>query len=131
MVMLNEIVSACCGYCLELVVRETVPEMPAGSTKGIEENVIWIIHTVHPEYRLEAALVETGVVGDQRQALDKRLDFLPDIWKHLCRISIVRTQSMYSPAEPLVVFRLWMDQTVEPIGNLASAYGHDADAAHA
>ncbi len=63
--------------------------------------------------------------------MDKRLDFLPDIWKHLCRISIVRTQSMYSPAEPLVVFRLWMDQTVEPIGNLASAYGHDTDAAHA
>ena len=131
MVMLNEIVSACCGYGLELVVRETVPEMPAGSTKGIEENVVWIIHPVYPEYRLEAALVETGVVGDQRQALDKRLDPFPDIREHICRISIVRTQSMYSPAEPLVVFRLWMDQTVEPIGNLASAYGHDTDAAHA
>ena len=111
--MVHKFISA--GGCngLELVAREAAAEMPAGSCQSVEELVLGIVHLIDPEHRLEAALIEAGVVRNERQSLDERLDLFPDIWKDRGIFGVFRTQSVHASAEPLVVFRLGVYETVE------------------
>ena len=81
-------------------------EVAAGGREGVVELVVGIVHLIYLEDSLEAALVETGVVRNQRESLDERLYLLPDIWEYRCIFSILRPKAVYPPAEPLVVVGL-------------------------
>lgn len=117
--------------CLELMIGQAPSEMPTGGSESVEESIIGIIHLVNTEHRLEAPLVETGIMGDQRKVSNQRRYLLPDIGKNERILSIFRPQPVNSPAKPLIVIRLRMNKAVDGIDNLASAYDNHADAANA
>ena len=64
--VVHEVIAAGCGDGLELMVGETAAEVSAGSSEGVVELIVGIVHLIHPEDSLEAAFVETGVMSHQR-----------------------------------------------------------------
>ena len=62
--MAGQVVTACCGNSLKLMVGETMPEMTPRCGERIVEDVIRIVHLVDPKSGLEAAFVKTGIVSD-------------------------------------------------------------------
>ncbi len=106
-------------------------EIPPRRCKGIVKFVVGIVHLIYLEDSLEAALVETGVVRNQRESLDERPYLLPDIWEYRCIFSILRPKTVYPPAEPLVVLGLGVDEAVEGIYNLPITYYHHSYGAYA
>ena len=120
------------GDGLELVVGETPSIISSRCRQRVKEYIIGIVHLIDSEHLLETAFIEWTVMGDQRQSLDKRLYLLPDERKDGCLICIFRAKAVDLSAEPLVVFRLRMDQTVEPVYDLPvpyDDYAYTADAA--
>jgi hypothetical protein len=131
MVVVREIVPAGSGDGLELVVGETPSIISSRCKQRIKEYIIGIVHLIDAEHLLETAFIKGTVVSDQRKSLDKRLYLLPDERKDGCLIRIFRAKAVNLPAEPLVVFRLRMDQTVEPVHNLTVPYDDYAYTAYA
>lgn len=123
--------AAGCRDGLELVVGQAAAEMAAGSQQRIVEAIIRIIHLIDAMDGLEAALVETRVMCHQRQPLDHRGDLFPHVRKYRRLVRVTRPQPVHPLAEPLIVFRLRMDQRIEGVDNLAAPHDHHADAAYA
>ncbi len=65
--------------------------------------------------RLEAAFIEPGVMRHQRKPLNLRGNAGPYLRKNRRILRILRSQPMNSPAEPLVILRLGMDEGIERI----------------
>ena len=63
--VVHEVISAGCGDGLELMVRKTAAEMASGSSEGVVELIVWIVHPIHPEDSLETSFVETGIVRNK------------------------------------------------------------------
>lgn len=116
---------------MQLMVRQEPAEDAAGGGAGVAEFIIGIIHLIHAENRLQAALVEAAVVRHQRQPLDHRRHLRPYFREHRSVLRILRTQTVHAAAEPLVIFRLRTDETVELVDYLPSPYDHHPDRAHA
>ena len=106
-------------------------EVAAGGREGVVELVVRIVHPIYLEDSLEAALVETGVVRNQRESLDERFYLLLDVWEYRCIFSILRPKAVYPPVEPLVVLGLGVDEAVEGIYNLPITYYHHSYGAYA
>ena len=64
--VVHEVIAAGCGDGLELMVRKTAAEMASGSSEGVVELIVGIVHLIHPEDSLETPFVETGVMSNQR-----------------------------------------------------------------
>jgi len=111
--MIRQIVAASSRHRLELVIRQAVTEMAAGSGQRIEKLVIRVVHSIHLENRLQASLVKGAVVSHKRQALDHRGYLLPHVRKHRSIFRILLRQPVDLLAEPLVILRLGMDKGVE------------------
>ena len=60
--MESKVVSAGGGNSLELMIGQTATEMFSGSSQGVVEHVIWVIHLVDFEDCLQTTLVEGAVV---------------------------------------------------------------------
>ena len=131
MMMARQVVPASRCHCLELMIRKAVSEMPAGSSQCIVENIVRIIHLINPVNGLQAAFIEAGVVRHKWVIFQQRMDLLPDLREHRRILCIFRAQAVHLAAEPLVVFRLRMDETVERIDDDVIADDNHADAAHA
>ena len=131
MMMARQVVPASRCHCLELMIRKAVSEMPAGSSQCIVENIVRIIHLINPVNGLQAAFIEAGVVRHQWVILQQWMDLLPDLREYRRVLSILRPKTVHLAAEPLVVFRLRMDETVEGIDDNVIADNDYADAAHA
>ena len=129
--VVHEVISAGCGDGLELMVRKTAAEVTSGSREGVVELIVGIVHLIDTEHGLEAPLVETGVVRNERESLDERFYLLPDVWEYRCIFSILRAKTVYLLAEPLVVLRLGVDETVEGVHNLSVTHYHHSDGAYA
>ena len=129
--VVHEVISAGCGDGLELMVRKPAAEVTSGSREGVVELVVGIVHLIDTEHGLEASFVETGVVRNEGEALDERFNLLPDVWEYRCIFSILRSKTVYLPAEPLVVLRFGMDETVERVHNLPVTHYHHSDGAYA
>ena len=130
--VVSKVIVTGCGDGLELVVGETPSIISSRCRQRVKEYIIGIVHLIDSEHLLETAFIEWTVMGDQRQSLDKRLYLLPDERKDGCLIRIFRAKAVNLTAEQLVVFRLRMDQTVEPVHNLPvpyDDYAYTADAA--
>ena len=129
--MARQVVPASRCYCLELMIRKTAAEMLAGSGQCIVENVVRVVHLVHPVNGLQAAFIDAGVVRNKWVIFQQRMDLLPDLREHRCILRIFRSQTVHLAAEPLVVFRLRMDETVERIDDDVIADNDHANAAYA
>ena len=128
--VVHEIISAGCCDGLELMVREPAAEVTSGSREGVVELVVGIIHLIYLEDSLETSFIETGVVRNEREALDERFNLLPDVWEYRCIFSILWTKPVYLLTEPLVVLRLGVDETVEGVHNLPVTHYHHSDGAY-
>ena len=129
--VVHEVISAGCCDGLELMVREPAAEVTSGSREGVVELVVGIVHLIYLEDSLETSFIETGVVRNEREALDERFYLFPDVWEYRCIFSILRSKTVYLPAEPLVVLRLGVDETVEGTHNLPVTHYHHSDGADA
>ena len=129
--VVHEVISAGCCDGLELMVGEPAAEVTSGSREGVVELVVGIVHLIYLEDSLETSLVETGVVRNQRESLDERFYLLPDVWEYGCIFSVLRSKSVNPLAEPLVVLRLGVDETVEGVHNLPVTHYHHSDGAYA
>ena len=129
--MARQVVPASRCHCLELMIRKAATEMPTGCGQCIVKNIVRIVHLVDPVNGLQAAFIEAGVVRHERVIFQQRMDLLPDLREHRCILRIFRAQAVHLAAEPLVVFRLRMDETVEGIHDDVIADDNHADAAHA
>lgn len=131
MVMVPKVESAGGSDGLELMVGEGPAEMPSRSGERITEFIIWVVHPIETERRLQAALVKAAVVSDQQQALDEGNDPLPNLREDRGILSIFRSQAVHLGAEPPVVFRFGTDQAVERLGDFPSPDDDHPDAAYA
>lgn len=129
--MPGKVVAAGRGHGMQLVVRKAAAEMTPGGRQRVHELIIGIIHPVHPEHFAQAPLVESGIVSNQRQPFDQRLDLLPHTGKYGRVFGILRPQPVHLAAEPLVVFRFRVDEAVEAVGDLSVPHDHHAHRAHA
>ena len=129
--VVRKVIAASGRDSLELMVRKTMAEMPPGGPQSVVELIFRIIHLIYPEHCFEAALVETGVVRHERKSLNQRLYLFPDIRKKGSVLSVFGAKPVDPHAEPLVIFRLRMDQAVEAVGDLTVPHHHDPDTAHA
>ena len=129
--MVRQVETAGCGHGLQLMVGQAAAESPPGCGKGVIEAIIRIIHLIHLEDRFQATLVETAVMSHQRQTLQERSNLLPHIREDRSPVGILRPEPVHPPAEPLVVFRLRMYETVVGIYDLPSADDDDPHAAYA
>lgn len=114
------------------MVGEPVSKTLPGSGQGIEELVIRIIHLVDAEDLFQASLIEFGIVGHQRKALDHGSDLFPYLWEDGRILGVFRSQAVDLAAEPLVVFRFGMNQAIERIDDKATSdndHTHTANAA--
>ena len=68
-------------------------------------------------------------MGHQRKSLDERSNVVPDIREYRCIISVLRSQSVYPLAEPLVVLRLGVDKesTISPSRTITTPTEHTLD----
>ena len=63
MVMVFEIVAASRSNGLQLVIRQRMTELPTGSSQGIVEAIVRIVHLIDLEHCFQAAFIEVGIVG--------------------------------------------------------------------
>lgn len=117
-----KVISAGCGHCRKLVVRKRASEVSACCPACIIEDIVRIIHLIHPEHSLQAAFIERAVVGHQRKSPDQRLDLLPDIREDRGIVSIGMGKPVDPLAEPLEIVRLRVDEAIECIGYLSCPY---------
>ena len=129
--VVHEVISAGCCDGLELMVGEPAAEVTSGSREGVVELIVGIVHLIDTEHGLEAPFVETGVVRNEGEALDERFNLLPDVWEYRCIFGVFRPKSVNLLAEPLVVLRLGVDETVEGVHNLPVTHNHHSDGADA
>ena len=95
------------------------------------ELIVGIVHPIDTEHGLETSFIETGVVRNEGEALDERFNLLPDVWEYRCIFSVLRPQTVNPLAEPLVVLRIGVDETVEGVHNLPVTHYHHSDGAYA
>ena len=131
MMMARQVVPASRCHCLELMIRKAATEMPTGCGQCIVKNIVRIVHLVDPVNGLQAAFIEAGVVRHQWVILQQWMDLLPDLREHRRVLRILRPKTVHLAAEPLVVFRLRMNEAVEGIHDNVIADNDYADAAHA
>ena len=129
--VVHEVISAGCGDGLELMVGEPAAEVTSGSRQGVVELIVGVVHLIYLEDSLETSFIETGVVRNEREALDERFNLLPDVWEYRCIFSVFRPKSVNPLAKPLVVLRLGVDETVEGVHNLPVTHDHHSDGAYA
>ena len=113
------------------MVGEPAAEVTSGSRQGVVELVVRVVHPIHFEHSLETSFIETGVVRNEREALDERFNLLPDVWEYRCIFSVLRPKSVNPLAEPLVVLRLGVDETIEGVHNISVTHYHHSDGAYA
>lgn len=105
--------SACGSNRLELMIGKAQPA--AGSSQGVVENVIRIIHPIDSMNRLEAALVKASIVCNQRKTFNLRDYASPYLRKYRRILSVLRSQPVNPPAEPLVILRFRVNEGIERI----------------
>ena len=72
MMVIGQVITAGCGNRLQLMVRQTAPEMLTGSRKGIIELILRIIHPVHFENLFQTSFIELAVMRHKRESLNLR-----------------------------------------------------------
>ena len=94
------------------------------------ESIIRIVHTVSTEHRPQTALVETAVVGHERQSSDKRSGLLPHLRKYRSLSGILPRKAVDADVPVAIILRLGTDETVEAVHDLPAADNHKPHAAH-
>ena len=138
--VVEEVVAACGGDSLELVVGKSGAEVTARCGEGIQETVAGIVKAICVEDRFEAAFIEAGIVsheGHIRETIgfkggkDTIFDFVPYVREERSVFRIVGTQAVNLLAEPGVVVRIGMDEAVEGVHHFPIAHDDYAHRTHA
>jgi len=140
-VVVQEGVATGGGDSLELVVRQPMAEVAAGSSEGIQEAVAGIVQAIGAEDGFEAAFIEAGVVGYEgdigRETIrfkggkDAVFHLVPDIRKKRSVFSVIGAEAVDLLTEPGVVVRVRMDKTIEGVHHFPIAHDDDAHGADA
>ena len=77
MMVIGQVITAGCGNCLQLMVRQTAAEMITGGRKCIMELILGIIHLIHFENLFQTSFIEPAVMRHKREALNLRGYLLP------------------------------------------------------
>ena len=139
--VVQEGVAAGGGDSLELVVGQPMAEVAAGGSEGVQETVAGILEAVGAEDGLETAFVEAGVVRHEgdigRETVCLKcgqnavFHLVPDVRKEWGVLCIVGSQAVDLLAEPGVVIRIGMYETVEGVHHFPIAYNDDSHGANA
>jgi len=125
---------------MELMIGKHAAEMTTGSGQGVHETVAGIVKTVGAEDSFEAAFIETGIVGHERDVWetvgfeggqDAVFNLVPHIWEKRGVFRVVGTQAMNLLAKPGVVVWVGMDETVEGIHHFPIPHDDYAHCAYA
>lgn len=81
MMVIGQVITTGCGNRLQLMVRQTAPEMLTGGRKCIIELILGIIHPVHFESLFQTSFIESAVVSHKRKALNLWGYLFPDTKK--------------------------------------------------
>ena len=128
--MPRQVIAAAGRDGLKLVVRQLPSEHAPGGNAGTQECVIRIVHAVSTEHRPQAPLVETAVVGHERQSSDKRSGLLPHLWKYRSLSGILPRKAVDAGVPVAIILRLGTDEAVEAVHDLPAADHHKPHAAH-
>ena len=128
-VMLRKVVTAGCGNGLELMVGQAGTKVMAGGGQRVKKPIIRIVHLIDPEHLSQTALVKTGIVGDKGQTFNHRRYLLPNRREYRRILRIFRPKTVDLPAEPLVVLRLRMNETVKRIHHFPAPDNDNPNAA--
>ena len=129
--VVNQIEATSRCHSVQLVVRQLFSEVFARGAAGAVELIVGVIHLVAAHHGFEAAFVEGTVVRHERQALDKRLNLLSDVWKHGGIFGVLTRDAVNHSVPIQVVIRLRLDERIKRVHELAIANDDYADAAHA
>lgn len=128
LVVLCQCVSAALGYGGQTMIAE-VSQLVACCLERAEERVVGVVHSVHPEYRLEATFIERLVVCHERKPCDQRFHFGPHVRKDPRRLGVGCGQSVYACIVVVVIVRFGTNQAVITVYDLTTSYNDDAHAA--
>ena len=109
-----EVVAACSGDRLKVVMGEVRQDFP-GRPASVIEDVVRVVHLVYTEDFLETSFVERAVVGDQRELAYERRRPLPYMSETRRILRVLGAEATDALAEPLILVRFGADQTVERV----------------
>ena len=125
---------------MELVVRQALAEVAAGSRQGVQKAIAGIVHAIGAEDGFEAAFIEAGVVCNEGNIGRKNIRFkgrqdavfhlVPDVREQRRVLGVIRPQAMDLLAEPGVVVRVRVDEAVEEVHHFPIAHDDYAHGAH-
>ena len=128
--MMEQVVAAIGGNSVQLVIGQLL-EQTLGGHAGTIKFIVGIVHLVAAENSLEATLVKTLVVGNQRQPLDKGLYLCPHYREDGCVVSIFMPQPVDALAPVAVIVGLRLDEGLKGVDNAAVTYNDNTHRAHA
>jgi len=96
----------------------------ARSHTGAVEFVIRIVHLVTTEDGLQAALIESLVMGHEGQALNQRLYLFPYLREDRRLLRILATETVDLAAPEIIVVGLRLYQGIERVHNLTTPDDH-------
>lgn len=131
MVMLLQVIAACCCDRGQSVVGERPAEGAARGAAGTVERITGIGQSVQVESGFQAPFVERAVVRYQRQTLDKGRYFPPYFREVRGLYGIVIAEAVDAGAEFGVVVRARTYQPICLVAYLSAAHDHQADTAYA
>ena len=130
-VMACKVISTGCCYSLQLMIWQAAAIMLTGCGQRVVETIIRIVHLVDAEHLFEATFIEAGVVRHQWEPLDHRRYLFPHIRENRRIFGVFRAKAVNLTAEPLIVFRLRMDEAVEAVHDDTATHDDHAHAANA
>ena len=131
MMVVEEMITACLSYGVQLVVGQLLSKVFARGATGAVELVVRVIHLVAAHYGFEAAFVKRTIVCNKWQTLDKWLNLLPDIRKHGRVFGILFGDAVDERVPIEVIIGLGLDKGIKGVHKLAFFYNHHTNAAHA
>lgn len=116
------------GHRMQLVVSQ--PFQLPRSLIGAIKFIIRIIHAISAEYGLQATLIKSLVVSNQRKPLYFGGNLLPHFRKDRSMSGVFLRQPVHTGIPIQIVVRLGPDKTVKPVGYLTIPHNDHPHATH-
>ena len=110
--MVLEIVTTGGSNRVKLVIGQRMTKLSACCCKGIVKTIVRIIHLIDLECRFQAAFIEAGIVGYERDRSYLVAEIIDCLF-----VRIALTQPMNLQAPVVVVVRLRLDKTIETVSH--------------
>ena len=118
------------GHGVELVVGQMGQATTRGG-EGVEEDVVGVVHLIDLEGGAQAAFVEAGVVGHERQPFDERRNAGPNVGEDGSAVGVGARKAVRPDAPIRVVVGFGANERIKTIDHLSAAHDDHAHAASA